>query len=111
VKAVPREIYLSVLEFLGVEDDGRSNFEVKNPAKERRSMILHRIIQILGSFKRSLGIRGGLTVYKTINKMNVRIRPRPPLSNEMRHELQEYFRDDIALLEFLLDRDLSHWLV
>ncbi len=38
VKANPRAAYLSVLQFLGVDDDGRSDFGVSNPAKERRSI-------------------------------------------------------------------------
>ncbi len=110
VKVDPREVYLSVLEFLGLDDDGRSSFERKNPAKERRSMALNHVVQTLGNLKRGLGIRRGLGVLNAIDKKNLRIRPRPLLSDKMRYELQDYFRDDIALLESLLDRDLSHWL-
>jgi hypothetical protein len=35
---------------------------------------------------------------------------RPPLSPEFRAELVEAFRDEVALLGRLLERDLSHWM-
>jgi hypothetical protein len=34
---------------------------------------------------------------------------RPPLSPALRAELVEAFRDEVALLSRLLNRDLSHW--
>jgi len=34
---------------------------------------------------------------------------RQPLSPEFRAELVETFRDEVALLSRLLNRDLSHW--
>ena len=35
---------------------------------------------------------------------------RPPLSPEFRAELVEAFRNEVALLGRLLERDLSHWM-
>lgn len=35
---------------------------------------------------------------------------RPDVSPELRSRLCDYYRDDVAALEKLLDRDLSHWL-
>ena len=35
---------------------------------------------------------------------------KPPIDPELRHELCELFRDEIARLEELIDRDLGHWL-
>jgi len=63
VKMNPRREYLKVLEFLGVPDDGRTNFPVYNPAKEHRSLFMGRIIafvgRTVGAWKRSLGIQKG----------------------------------------------------
>lgn len=36
----PRGLYRGVLDFLGVDDEGRESLLNHNPAKERRSMIL-----------------------------------------------------------------------
>lgn len=111
VKKDPRAVYLTVLQFLGVDADGKSNFSVKNPAKERRSMLFRRAVQLLGSAKLSLGIKHSLGILNAIDRKNIKFRVRQPLNDEMRHLLQVYFSEDIALLERLLDRNLSHWLV
>jgi hypothetical protein len=110
VKADPRTEYLSVLKFLGVDDDGRYSFSMKNPAKERRSRVLLRAIQLIGSFKRQMGIHKSFGLLSAIDRKNINYRKRQPLSDEMKHKLQDYFNSDVELLGRLLDRDLSRWL-
>jgi len=116
VKANPRREYLRVLEFLGVPDDGRTEFPVKNPAKEVRWPGGHNVILIAArasmGVKRLLGISGARKtgVLAMIDKVNRRCRPRPPMSAELRATLTDYFREDILLLACLLNRDLSAWL-
>lgn len=104
-----RQVYRSVLSFLNVDDDGRTEFSVWNPAKERRSWVLRRAVLLMGSAKRQLGIKRGLGVLNAIDRSNIRYRPRPPMSYEMRKTLQNYFRADVKKLSGLLNRDLSHW--
>jgi hypothetical protein len=106
VKADARGQYLRVIEFLGLDDDGRSDFPVLNRAKERRSVLLRKLVMTAGDVKRSLGIYSGFGLLNKIDRTNVRDRQRPPLPGEIRQQLQQYFRDDVARLGQLLGRDL-----
>lgn len=115
VKADPRHEYIKVLEFLGVPDDGRMEFPVKNSAKERRWQWLPNVVsgagEISARIKKWLGISRtkGTGFLQVINKINTRYRRRTPMTNELRRELIHYFEQDIRLLSRLLDRDLSRW--
>jgi hypothetical protein len=50
------------------------------------------------------------TVARKLVALNTVKERRPPLSPEFRAELVEAFRDEVALLGRLLERDLSHWM-
>lgn len=112
----PRREYLKVLEFLGVPDDGRTSFPVENPAKEKRgpdlTLHLRRVAKWAFLAKRRLGIPVARStgILKSISRLNTRHRPRPPMSDELRQELRDFFRPDIKRLGSLLNRDFSHWL-
>ena len=116
IKENPRQEYLKVLGFLGVSDDGRQAFPVKNPAKERRRPKLYKVLRLIGRASRKtkqlLGIptNRGTGILKAINNINVKYRPRPSMPIQLRKELTEYFRPDIEKLGGLLGRDFSHWL-
>ena len=111
MKADPRSQYLRVLDFLGVPDDGRTEFPVHNPAKERRWPGLGRAVQMFLTARRRLGLPGFNTgLLSKLDKLNTRYRPRPPLSPNMRRAMADYFRDDVRLLGQMIERDLSHWL-
>jgi len=115
VKENPRREYLRVLEFLDVPDDGRQEFPVFNPAREWRSPRIGRAIRALARFvakskhvqgwlpKRSLGI------VRRLQAWNTRYRPRPPLPEDLRLELEACFADDVRRLEELLGREFPHW--
>ncbi|MDE2240380.1 MAG: sulfotransferase domain-containing protein [Rhodospirillales bacterium] len=104
-----RLAYLSVLNFLGVDDDGRSHFDVKNPAKALRVRQLQAVPQLLQRIKESVGISKSFGFGGLIAKANKKVTPWPTLSDELRLALEGHFREDILLLEHLLRRDLSHW--
>ena len=106
VKADARSQYLRVVEFLGLDDDGRFDFPVFNPAKERRSVLLRKIVMAIGDAKRTLGIQSGFGLLNKIDRTNLRYRQRPPLPADIRQQLQQYFREDVAKLGQLLGRDL-----
>lgn len=110
LKTDPCQEYQRVLAFLGVPDDGRQDFPLHNPAKERRSRPLCLIVKWLSDAKKGLRITKRFGILNMIDRGNTRARQRPPLKPEMRRILIEYFTDDIQLLEALLGRDLSHWL-
>ena len=110
VRENPRREYQNVLRFLELEDDRRTEFPIHNTGKERRSRYFRKMILAAGRFKRHLGIYSGWGVLNSIDKMNLRNRPRAPLSPAMRRELQDYFHSDVEKLSRILNRDLSHWL-
>jgi Sulfotransferase domain len=111
LKQDPRREYQTTLKFLGVSDDGRDQFPIHNTAKIRRWPILAQLSTAIMGLKRSCGITGGLGIWSRVDKANRVDASRIPLSPQMKAELSEYFRADIAVVESLLGRNLRHWLV
>jgi len=116
IKQDARREYFKVLKFLGVPDDERKIFPVKNPAKQARSRGIRDFLQFVIFEYRTLRRLLKIPAYKTtgvlkfVAKNNTYSRPRPPMSKKLRQELGEFFTDDIKKLEKLLSRDFSHWL-
>jgi hypothetical protein len=109
-------VYRLVLAFLGLADDGRSDFAVVNPNCNLRSprlARLHRSLpRLLGPLYaplRAASQRLGLSPSAVVNRINLRPGPRPALRPEFEAELVETFRPQVEKLEPLLGRDLSHW--
>ena len=104
VKKNPGKEYLRVLSFLGVPDDGRRVFPVKNPAKERTCDALQKGVLIMerGSHfvKKRLGIpvNRGTGILKMLGNRNTRYRSRPALPPELKQEMRDYFREDVEKL-------------
>jgi len=115
VRENPRREYVRVLDFLGVPDDGRTAFPVHNPAREWRSRRAAQVIRTLAKAvtwsKHVRGIlpRRSLGIIRRLQAWNARQRPRPPLSPDVRAQLEVYFADDLARLERLLGREFPHW--
>jgi len=116
IREDPRREYLKALAFLGLSDDGRTEFPRVNPAKEPRYLVLNRLMRIGGEswrfVKRSLRIPShiGVGVLQPLYRMNARIVPRPPLPDALFQELCAFFRPEIEKLCKLLERDFSYWL-
>jgi predicted nuclease of predicted toxin-antitoxin system len=98
-----------VLKFLGLSENSNQDFEVKNSAKKRKSMLIWQAVLLLGNIKRRLGIKKSFGILTMINNQNAKYRTRRLLDVEMRSKLQDYFHEDITLLESLLGKDLSSW--
>jgi len=81
----PRSVYVRTLEFLGLSDDGRQDFEVHN--KRRMS-------------------RGGILSAFGLRKSQV---PIPTLSPQFEDELRRHFVGEVEKLERILGRDLQSW--
>jgi hypothetical protein len=115
VKENPRREYLRVLEFLDVPDDGRQEFPVFNPARAWRSPRIGRAIRALARFvAKSKHIQGWLPrrsfgFVRHLEAWNTQYRPRPPLPEDLRMELEAYFADDVRKLEELLGRKFPSW--
>lgn len=105
--------YLSVLRFLGLEDDGRECFPRVNQQRRNRVPELTwwlgmgvpwRVQKLIRATKSLLGIeRPILWSHLWVEEA------RPPIPPAARDTLAIAFRDEIELLGQLLERDLSHW--
>lgn len=119
VKVDVRQVYLDVLEFLGLPDDGRQVFPVVNANKHRRFFWLAERLKnptpmmrkVWKVGKRLLGRHEGIAHMMLVKADNLttRVAPRTHISAATRRMLEATFADDIALLERLSGRDLSHW--
>lgn len=106
----PLREYRQVLDFLGVEYDGRTSFPLANPAKERRFPRLWRTVQAGNQALRILGVppvRIGIT--RLLFHWDKRPRMRAPLDNALRTRLKAYFAEDVARVERISGWDLRHW--
>jgi hypothetical protein len=111
-----RSIYRQVLAFLGVPDDGRTEFPRINESRRLKNPTLyefgHRpppmLMRIVNAIKTALGIER-LGILSRLLDWNVRQSERKPLSATMKQTLRQEFSEDIDRLATLLGRDLSDW--
>lgn len=104
----PRAAYVHLLEFLGLEDDGRTDFEPVNPGTTYRSRTLARLIAnppalLQRAWRSTKGLAGpaGAWLYGAARKIGLRSEPgyAKEISPELREEIRHYFADDNQLLE------------
>jgi hypothetical protein len=114
----PKATYLEVLEFLGVPDDGRTEFSRLNVRKVHRSKLLGAFLMrpppalrsIWKGLKRVFGNELSRLIGRII-EANSAPTSRPPLDPAFRARLAAEFVDDVAKLSRLLGRDLGRWTV
>lgn len=104
--ADPRATYVEILEFLGVEDDGRSDFPPINPGMRYRSQNLARFLlyppevvrKLVRLARRIVGFRGSIPYQKTISLMSA---PgyKKQISGELRDEIRRYYAEENRLLD------------
>ena len=117
----PLRVYRQVLDFLGVDYDGRTDFASKLPSRRYRYRFLQRLLwsppkPVRGMLERAL-LRakqkkrpGRRSLLKRLARWNTIDASPAPLQPEFRARLVEELRDDVRRLGTLLGRDLSHWL-
>jgi hypothetical protein len=111
-----RRFYLGVLRFLGLPDDGRTDFPVLNERRQYRNVGIAKLIsnpdsavmRVTTYVKRTFGL-SQTGILAGLYRANEVPAVRAPLRPEFRRELSKYFRPDVALLEELTQRNLSHW--
>lgn len=101
--------YATTLDWLGLADDGRIQFERLNPSITYQWPGLEYGLRNIRTVRMALRLPGGLGIHALIDRLNKKT-VRESLRPEFRRELCDYFREDVALLSRLLGRDLSHWL-
>lgn len=107
IQTKPRDVYLHLLQFLELPDDGRGEFPRVNEGRQHRLPGLSRMIQSrpwLTKLFKQAGIAATLRSWATrpANKAS------PPL--ELQRELCNFFKEEVESLAELTQRDLSHWL-
>ncbi len=114
----PRISYKRIVDFLGVHDDGRADFLRENvysrpksitAARLTRSVREHPFLKNIRSQLKPFLNRHGIYAVEWLFARNLKPVDKPALSEDFRMELIGEFRDDIALLEELLERDFSDW--
>jgi len=112
----PHATYTRVLEFLGLPDDGRTQFPRINANKVHRTGAVARftqrppraLVKVAERAKRIAGVER-LGVLQRVRDRNRSVEERPPPRAEFLDELRAHFADDVALLGRRIDRDLSEW--
>jgi hypothetical protein len=129
----PRSVYLQALRFIGVDDDGRTQFPTRLPSRHYRHRWLQRLLykppvahgglleERLIRAARGMEVRDAKNgaehkkpllrrLRKRLQRWNRVIAKPRPLDERMRALLCEHFAADVEKLSKLLDRDLGHWL-
>ncbi|MEM9827596.1 MAG: hypothetical protein AAF958_13475 [Planctomycetota bacterium] len=113
--ADPASVYRDALKFLGVKDDGRSDFARANSAMRSRFPLVTRALRhdwvVAASTVAKKHLRGNVyAIARTVkHSLMFRSAPRESLPETLHRELHEHFLSEVKLIETLLDRDLSAW--
>ena len=115
--ASTQAVYSAVLDFLGLPPDQRTDFPRVNENKRAKSAWFRDLYRnpppalrkAFVALKQSVGAERVVALKQKIVDLNTVKERRRPLSPELRARLVETFREEVALLSKLLDRDLSHW--
>jgi hypothetical protein len=117
--ADPRKVYVSLLEFLGLDDDGRTAFARKRENRDvARPWLQSWLINpprpvaawLVRRERRALALPPWLRrLRRRIKRANTRKTARAPLSRELRETLRATFAADVDRLGQVIGRDLSHW--
>ncbi|WP_111732810.1 sulfotransferase family protein [Roseovarius amoyensis] len=106
----PQGSYRAVLRFLGLsENPGDVLLEAVNTAHAPKSRAISALIGLGGIIQRGLGLRTGKGFLRRLRQINRRKVARKPLPPGFEAELRAAFAEDIALLQRVTGRDLSHW--
>jgi len=115
--------YRRLLEFLGVDNDGQTDFERRFESQMYRYLWLQKLLfipatsngKIVGTLQqkaRKYNPDGSKKSSWTqrLTRLNKMPKSPEPLTAQMADILRETLRPDIQHLSHLLDRDLSHWI-
>lgn len=105
------EVYTNVLEFLCVAPDFRpDSFEKINPYRETRSKLMMRLVRSrwasrIGGYFPQIAA----PISRWLRRLNDKPAQRQPPDPDLHLELKKRFKQEVQMLESLLQRDLTDW--
>lgn len=101
----PKEEYKRILDFLNLKNDGRTEFDVVNPASVRTWPRLHRLVLRVARAKNRVGIGYcGEAINRLYDKLTVREARGWMEEEDVREELVAYFEDEVEKIERIAGR-------
>jgi hypothetical protein len=106
------QVYRDTEAFLGVEDDGRTDFPVYNRRHHIRHPGMIQLWKFGKTVKDKLGLDTRFGLLDRVQKLGMSSEAAPERYDRQafRRTLRDYFDPDIRLLSNLTERDLSGWL-
>jgi hypothetical protein len=111
----PRQVYKQIVDFLGIEDDGRHDFVRENVFARPKSALVARMVRFAhlnpGAKKLRIWLKPllndhGIRPIAWLIESNLKSAAKPDLSAAFRLELEGAFAPDVQLLSRLLARNL-----
>jgi len=104
--ARPRETYLDILRFLGVKDDGRTEFPPVNEAKRHKSKLVavltqnppRSVLRTSSLIKFLIGKKSGLGLAERIRSLNRGTGYRTQLDATLKEEIRRYYQAENLLI-------------
>lgn len=108
-----RKVYLDILGFLGLEDDGQQEFLKINIAKKHKSQLINKLLKrpspfllaLSGIIKKILG-RKRLNIAQRVSSLNEKIEPVKDLPFILKEEIWLKMQRDLIKLERITGRSL-----
>ncbi|MCU7878589.1 MAG: sulfotransferase domain-containing protein [Candidatus Thiodiazotropha sp. (ex Lucinoma borealis)] len=114
-----RQVYEDVLDFLTLDSDRRTSFDVVNASHVRRSKLISVLLrakpkpirQLWAMVKKHTGATAetGQKIGRWLEKSNTRYQGRESLTKDERAIIAASFMEEINMLENLLDRSFESW--
>lgn len=116
MKADARSLYLDLLSFLGLEDDGRTDFTPRNENRVWRDDRIGRLLMDPPPWL-SRGARWYKKIFgqkdiawkEKLRTGSSQVVPKAAVSESFRQELLEEYREEVVQLEQILGRSLTMW--
>jgi hypothetical protein len=105
----PEESLAAIARLIGLEEPLQSSPQSERVNDSRESFLPLELRRLLSPLKRAVAPLRGTAAFETVRATLARPIDYPKLTDDLRLRLTDFYRDDVAKLEGLLGRDLSHW--
>jgi hypothetical protein len=110
-----KETLKNIYEFLEIKPYSLEEYNDINSNEEVKSAKVSYLLGELGrnnflyNLKRRIGLKKGSIFIKPIQKFNLIKKDRPPLNNDLKNEILNYFSEDKEILKTVVDEQLIYW--